>query len=133
MADINETISVADILGPWVESEWDSGLIARCRAAWNKPLRDLSRQELATFLRQRIAVEDVLPIAQKRLADGIDDETELFEGELQEAIEYANRFLSQTPTATRGNGPWYCQSEGFLVRPRPCHVSDYPPITRSFA
>jgi hypothetical protein len=91
MADTTDKISVADILGPWVEPDWDSGLIARCRGAWNKPFRDLSREELATFLRQRFAVEHLLPIARERLADGVDDGTEMFEGELQEAIAYASR------------------------------------------
>jgi hypothetical protein len=86
-----DTISMADILGPWVEPDWDSGLIARCREAWNKPLRDLSREELATLLRQRYAVEQLLPIAKKRLADGDDDDTEMFDGELAEAIEYATK------------------------------------------
>ncbi len=86
-----DTISIADILGPWVEPDWDSGLIARCRDAWNKPLRDLSRGELATLLRQRCAVEQLLPIAKKKLADGDDDDTEMFDGELAEAIEYATK------------------------------------------
>jgi hypothetical protein len=93
MADTTDDISVADILGPWVEPDWDSGLIARCRQAWNKPLRDLSREELATLLRQRYAVEHLLPIAKKRLEDGSDDNTEMFDGELQEAIEYASKAL----------------------------------------
>lgn len=57
MADTTTNISVADILGPWVEPDWNSGLIARCREAWNKPLQDLSREELATLLRQRYAQE----------------------------------------------------------------------------
>jgi hypothetical protein len=86
-----DTISIADILGPWVEPDWDSGLIARCRDAWNKPLRDLSREELATLLRQKYAVEHLLPVAKKRLASGIDDDTEIFDGELAEAIEYATK------------------------------------------
>jgi len=62
----------------------------RCKEAWNKPLQDLSREELATLLRQKIAVEHVLPIAKKRLADGADDDTEMFDGELQEAIDWAS-------------------------------------------
>ena len=95
MADKTDNISVADILGPWVEPDWDSGLIARCREAWNKPLQDLSREELATLLRQRYAVEHLLPIAKKRLADGDDDDTEMFDGELAEVIEYASRAPSQ--------------------------------------
>ena len=90
MADTTDNLSVADILGLWVEPDWDSGLIARCREAWKKPLRDLSREELATLLRQRYAVEHLLPIAKKRL-EGIDDDTEMFDGELQEAIEYASQ------------------------------------------
>jgi hypothetical protein len=93
MADTTDNISVADILGPWVEPDWDSGLIARCREAWNKPLRDLSREELATLLRQRFAVEQLLPVARKRLEDGVDDDTEMFDGELQEATEYASKAI----------------------------------------
>lgn len=93
MADTTDNISVAEILGPWVEPDSDSGLIARCRAAWNKPLRDLSREELATLLRQRFAVERLIPVARKRLEDGIDDDTEMFDGELQEAIEYASKAM----------------------------------------
>jgi hypothetical protein len=93
MPDKTDKISVADILGPWVEPDWDSGLIARCRKAWNKPLQDLSREELATLLRQRFAVEHFLPIAKKRLEDGDDDDTEMFDGELTEAIEYASKAI----------------------------------------
>jgi hypothetical protein len=82
--------SIADILGPWVEPDWDSGLIDRCRRAWSRPLRDLSREELATLLRQRIAVEHVLPIARQRVESGLDDDTEIYDGELEAAIEYAS-------------------------------------------
>jgi hypothetical protein len=91
MADTKENVSLAHILGPWVESAWDSGLIARCPGAWNKPIRDLTRGELATLLRQRFAVEQLIPIARNRLAAGTDDGTEMFDGELQEAIGYASR------------------------------------------
>ena len=86
----DDTISVADILGPWVEPDWDSGLIERCRRAWSRPLRDLSREELATLLRQRIAVEHVLPVARRRVQSGVDDDTEMYDGELEAAIEYAS-------------------------------------------
>jgi hypothetical protein len=86
-----DNISIADILGPWIEPGWDSGLIARLRDAWSKPLLDLSRVELATLLRQRFAIEQILPVARQRLADGIDDGTEIFDGELQEAIEDASK------------------------------------------
>jgi hypothetical protein len=86
----DDTISVADILGPWVEPDWDSGLIERCRQAWSRPIRDLSREELATLLRQRIAVEHVLPVARQRVQSGVDDDTEMYDGELEAAIEYAS-------------------------------------------
>ena len=85
-----DTVSIADILGPWVEPDWDSGLMARCKEAWNKPLRDLSRQELATLLRQKLAVEHLLPVAGKKLKEA-DDNTEMFDGELAAAIEYASK------------------------------------------
>jgi hypothetical protein len=90
MSTTTETISIADLLGPWSEPAWDSGLIERCRNAWDKPLRDLSREELATLLRQRIAVVQLLPIAEKKLKTGVDDGTEMFEGELKAAVDYAN-------------------------------------------
>ena len=86
-----DTISLADFLGPWVEPEWDSSLIERCRNAWRKPLRDLTNQELATLLRQRLAVEQLLPIASQRVLDGSDDDTEIYDGELERAIEYARK------------------------------------------
>ena len=85
----NDRIRIADILGPWVEPNWESGLIDRCRQAWSKPLRDLSREELATLLRQRFAVEHLLPVARKKLQEA-DDYTEMFDGELAEAIEFAS-------------------------------------------
>jgi hypothetical protein len=88
-----DKISIADILGPWINPDWDSGLIDRLREAWNKPIRDLSNEDLATLLRQRFAVEQILPIARQRLADGIDDDMEIFDGELQEAIEDASKLI----------------------------------------
>jgi hypothetical protein len=97
MANPFDQISVADILGKWIEPDWDSGLIARCREAWNKPLRDLSREELATLLRQRIAVSYLIPIAKRRLEDKTDDDSELFAGELVEAIDYASRPPNNSP------------------------------------
>lgn len=93
MVDINESISVSDVLGPWVETDWESGLIDRCRQAWNRPLKDLSNEELATLLRQNIAVEHVLPIAKHRVQNRIDDKTLKYDGELEAAIEYAAKFI----------------------------------------
>jgi len=87
-----DTIAIADVLGPWVEPDWENGLIERCRNAWNKPLRNLTNQELATLLNQRFAVEHILTIANKRILDGFDDDTEFYDGQLQSAIDYASKF-----------------------------------------
>jgi hypothetical protein len=82
--------SVADFLGPWIEPNFESSLIARCRAAWNKPFRDLSRLELATLLEQKFVIEHVLPVARKKLQEANDD-TEMFDGQLAEDIDHASR------------------------------------------
>lgn len=84
-------LSIADLLGPWVEPEWDSSLIERCKNAWNKPFEDLTNQELATLLLQRIAIEHLLPIAAKRVQDGFDDDTEIYDGELENAVQSARK------------------------------------------
>jgi len=66
-------------------------LIERCKKVWSKPLQELSNEELAMLLRQRFAVEHILPIAKKRLADCIEDDSEIYDGELQAAINYASK------------------------------------------
>jgi hypothetical protein len=88
MIDVSK-ISVADLLGPFVENGWGSGLIERCRTAWSKPLLELTNEELATLLRQRIAVDHLVPIAEKRLREGVDDGTEMYDGELEGAVRDA--------------------------------------------
>src|SRR5689334_10383257 len=80
-----DTACLAEILGPWADTDCNSGLVERCKHAWTKPLRDLSRAELAMLLRQRIAVEQLSSIAKKILEDGIDDDTEIYAGELESA------------------------------------------------
>jgi hypothetical protein len=81
--------SVADIVGPWVDPEWNSGLIQRCRKSWATPIRELSNEMLATFLRQDIATEIILEEASQRLLAGFEDESEIYEGELAAAVEKA--------------------------------------------
>ena len=84
-----ERISIADLVGPWTESDFDSSLITRCRSAWHKPLHNLTNRELSALLVQRIAVEHLLPIAEQRVADGIEDGTEIDDDDLQYAIAHA--------------------------------------------
>jgi hypothetical protein len=90
--------SVADILGPWVDPNFESGLIQRCRAAWNKPLDELTNEEMATFLRQEIAVDEIFPLAASRVENGYDDDSEMYDGELEEKINEIKRNPSSQST-----------------------------------
>jgi hypothetical protein len=89
--------TVSDILGPWEDPDWDSGLIARLKAAWDKPIDQLSNEELATFLRQDMAVQHILPTALHRVEAKIDDDTEMYEGELQAAVQAAKGRHQSSP------------------------------------
>ena len=91
--------TVADIEGPWAEPNFDSGLIARCREFWTVPVSDLPNGIVATFLRQRIALPLMIAEAQRRVAAEMEDESEMFDGELREALEGA----SNAQPASRAN------------------------------
>lgn len=84
----DDTLSLADILGPWQQPDWDSGLIEQCRLAWMTPIRELTNGRLAILLRQQFAVTHLLSNAQERIHSGIDDDTELYDGELQAAVDF---------------------------------------------
>lgn len=79
-------MTAADLHGPWTNPGWNSGLIDRARRYWSVPISDLPDAALALFLRQRIAVEPVRAEAQRRLAAGRADDSELYEGELAAAV-----------------------------------------------
>ncbi len=79
--------SVADVEGPWVDPDFDSGLIARCKEYWSVPVVELPNEALATYLRQRIALQLIIPEARKRVESGFDDDTEMYEGELAAALQ----------------------------------------------
>ena len=81
-----ETRSVADVEGPWVESNFNSSLIERCRLNWTVPVGAISNYVLATFVRQRVALALVLPEAERRIATGVTDDTELYDEELANAV-----------------------------------------------
>jgi hypothetical protein len=89
--EMNSRQSIADLLGQWVDPDWKSGLIQRCKNAWNKPLKELSNEEIATLLRQKIAVAHLLPIAHDRVKRNVDDGSEIYDGELEAAIEGTQR------------------------------------------
>ncbi len=81
--------SVADIEGPWVEPELNSGLIQRCRDNWSKPVTQVTNHVLATFIRQGFALSLVVPEAENRIKRGFIDDTELCDEELEVAVNEA--------------------------------------------
>ena len=82
-------LSAAAIDGSWVESDWESGLVDRVRRWSDTPIPALPDAALALLLRQRIAVDAVLREAQRRLAGGRSDDSELYTGELAETVRDA--------------------------------------------
>jgi hypothetical protein len=83
--------SVSDVVGPWVESDFHSALIQRCKKFWSVPVCELPNEILATYIRQRIALQLVVPEAQRRLDSGSYDDTEIYDGELADALAELNR------------------------------------------
>jgi hypothetical protein len=81
-----EKRSIADIVGPWIDPDFNSSLIARCRDNWSKPVGELTNFVLATFIRQQIALNLVVPEARRRIEAGYTDETEILDDELTLAI-----------------------------------------------
>jgi transposase len=78
---------VADVEGPWRDPQFESGLIAQCRRYWSIPVELLPNQALATYLRQKLGLAVVMPEAQRRVESGVDDDSELYDGELAEALK----------------------------------------------
>lgn len=81
--------SVADVEGPWVNPDFNSSLIERCRANWSVPVSKVSNYVLATFIRQRKALGLLVPEARRGIAMGFTVETELYDGELSVAVREA--------------------------------------------
>jgi hypothetical protein len=84
-----ETRCVADIAGPWIQPDFESSLIARCRDNWSTSIGEISNYALATFIRQQIAWEIALPEARRRIAVGFLDDSELCDDELFVAVSEA--------------------------------------------
>lgn len=92
-----ESRCVADVEGPWIEPEINSSLIERCRANWSVPVGAVSNYVLATFVRQQIAMNLVMPEAQHRIASGFTDESELYDEELSVAVSEATPEADTNP------------------------------------
>ncbi len=85
---MNKNLSVKDIDGEW-SGEAITGLMKRCRSAWETPLKDLTDIMVVTFLNQKIATNYMLKEAERRLKGEIRDDSELFDGQLKEAFQKA--------------------------------------------
>ncbi len=81
--------TVADVEGEWVDSDFKSGLIERCKRFWNVPITELPDEMVATYLRQEIATDLMIEEARRRLASGKSDDTEMYDGEMGIARERA--------------------------------------------
>jgi len=81
-----EKRTVADIVGPWIDPDFNSSLIERCRNNWSIPVGLVTNYVLATFIRQRIALNIVVPEAQRRIVAGFEDGSEILDDELSIAI-----------------------------------------------
>jgi hypothetical protein len=79
--------TVEDVEGPWCHANFESGLIQRCQKYWSVPIEQLPNEALATYLRQRIALALILPEARRRVAFGFDDDSEMYDGELANALQ----------------------------------------------
>jgi hypothetical protein len=82
----SQEASVAEIEGPWTESSFESGLIDRRKRYWSVPIVKLPNTILAMYIRQRIAISAIVPEARRRLSSGLNDDSEVYEGELAAAL-----------------------------------------------
>lgn len=83
-------MSVSSTMGPW-EGEAATGLMRRCRDSWEVPLGDLSDLMVATYMSQQIAEVKMCEEAEFRLKNKERDDTEYFDGQLQEALVDARK------------------------------------------
>ncbi|MCP4375337.1 MAG: hypothetical protein GY794_04070 [bacterium] len=83
------TKSAQDIEGLWKNPDFESGLIQHCRKAWKTPIDELSDEMLATFLRQKIALDPVIEEAQRRVESQNYDDSEMYDGELEKNLKEA--------------------------------------------
>jgi hypothetical protein len=86
MHSVSDHHSVADLEGEWKDPGFPSGLVERCRQHWNTPITELPDLMVATFLGQGFAVEPMKLEARRRLDSAQPDGSELYDGQLAEAL-----------------------------------------------
>jgi hypothetical protein len=82
-----ETRCVADFDGEWSQPDFESGLIERCRRYWSTPINELPDVMIATYMNQKFALTAMQNEAQWRLGNGLCDASELYDGQLRDALE----------------------------------------------
>jgi hypothetical protein len=95
-------MTAADVHGPWVDPNWEWGLVARVRKFWDVPFTELPDEALALFLRQQIAVGPTMKEAERRLASGQPDDSEMYDGELAAAVEETKQRTARSPLPPDG-------------------------------
>jgi hypothetical protein len=90
MNNKNNNLSLDELEGKLGPVEYNSGLVIRCHLAHSKPLACLSNEELATLIRQKIGLRYLVPLAKDRLQSKFEDSSELYEGELFDAVNGIN-------------------------------------------
>jgi len=80
-------LSLFDIFGDWTNLGASISFVERIKKAWKKPFSQLTNQEMAALLRQRFAIEYILPLARQRIIEDYDDASDGPDGELEEMIE----------------------------------------------
>jgi hypothetical protein len=79
--------SVADFEGPLQKPDFVSGLIERCEKYWTTPLAELPDVMVATYINQKFALIPMQSEAQRRLDLNLSDDSELYEGQLRDALQ----------------------------------------------
>ena len=84
-------LSLFSLFGEWNNIGVSKGLVERIKIAWKKPFADLTNEELAALLRQRFAVEYILPLARQRIIEECNDDSEKCDGELEDMVEQIDK------------------------------------------
>ena len=87
MKNNSKQMSLADIYGEWKDIDFGRSLVLRSKETWYKPFSDLTNEEIAMLLRQKFAVEYILPIARQRIMEGYEDGSEKYEEELLSVVQ----------------------------------------------
>lgn len=85
---MNRDLSIKDIKGPWV-GDAPTGLLQRCKADWSTSFSNLEDIMIVTYLNQKIALYHMILEAEYRLENEERDDSELFDGQLNEAYKNA--------------------------------------------